>query len=143
MPSIINPTEPEGPSWKARALMASRQDPLMAAIIRVLVGRPAFARDSKGALHLGVIPGFGPKFRITEDSLVTATQVDSNGDMTRNVILCDTADLRDNLNRLADAITASDAERAELFAAFRACVLDDMRAITAPDDPLSRVQRKL
>lgn len=115
----------------------------MAAIVRAIIGRPAFMRDAKGMLHLGVLPGFGPKFRITEDSLVTGTQVDSNGDMRRNVILCDTADLRDNLNRLADAIQASDAERIEMFRAFTSCIQDDMRAIVAPDDPLSHRQTKL
>lgn len=135
--------ETAAPSWRARALTASRRDPLTAAIVRVMVGRPAFERDKEGRLYLGVLPGFGPKFRITEDSLVTATQVDRNGDMKRNVILCDTADLRDNLNRLADAISATDQERTEIFKAFTSRVMDDMRAITDPNDPLSRVQKRL
>lgn len=128
--------------WKLRALRASRQDPLLAAILRVMVGKPAFT-FWKGEPVFGTVPGFGPKFRINEDGLVLATQVDSSLEVKLNVVICDTDDLRSNLNRLADHIKASDDERQEMFTSLRACIYDDMRSIVDPDDPLSREQRKL
>ncbi len=128
--------------WKIRALRATRQDPLLAAILRVMVGRPAFQFHA-GEPVFGVVPGFGPRFRINEDGLVIATQVSANFEVKLNVAICDTDDLRGNLNRLADHIAASDGERQEMFSALRATIYDDMRAIDDPDDPLSRRQTSL
>lgn len=138
----MNLTPKPSASWKAKALLASRSDPLMAGILRVMVGRPAFAFDDQSRIIPGVLPGFGPRFRITADGVVTGTQVNQTGDIHYRVALCDTEDLRDNLNRLADAIAASDDERREMFAAFVSCVHDDMRAIINPADPLSTIQKR-
>lgn len=122
-----------GRPWEARALVASRGDPLLAAIIRVIVGRGA---DK-------VLPGFGPKFYIDESGLVLGVQVDSNGSSTKLVALADTDDIRGNLNRLADHIHASDDERIAIFAAFGKTIMFDMRSVKDPDDPLTRPVERL
>jgi len=109
----------------------------------VIIGRPAFSRDENGRIVPGVVPGFGPRFYIDEAGLVIGTTVQSDGKVRNRVALCDTDDLRDNLNRLADAIKATDDERRAMFEAFVKTVAHDMRAIVHPDDPLSTVQRKL
>lgn len=126
-PSII------GEHWKLRALRASRSDQLMAAVVRVMVGQSAAV----------VLPGFAPKFLITEDGLLVGIQVDSNGSVIPNVVICDTDDMRSNLNRLADHIKATDAERKQMFDEFGKTILHDMRTIVDPEDPLSRVQKTL
>lgn len=136
----MNPNTPD--HWKLRALRAAREDGLLSAILRVMVGRPAFQFVGSTPVY-GVLPGFGPRFRIDESGLVIATQVNADGAVTHNVVICDTDDLRSNLNRLGDTIRATDDERGEMFSALRSVIYDDLRSITDPDDPLSRVQRKL
>lgn len=140
-----------GKPWQVRAIEACAvgERPALAAFLFSLMGKPAFSyepdgsplyyRTSDGRLRAG----FGPTFAIRTDGHVLGWELLRDGETIQITDIGSTRQTCDNLNRVADVISATDDERAHMFALFRKAISVDYRAILDPDDPLSRIQRKL
>lgn len=141
-----------GEPWAVRAAKALRFEAdkqMIAAVIRSIQGCPAFSyytdpnghQDQSQLIFSGTV-GFGPTFVIDTrgDIIAWAVSRDSSISMVR---LGTTREVCDELNRVADKIKATDDERSTMFAALKKGISVDYRAILDPEDPLSRIQRKL
>lgn len=140
-----------GEPWEVRAVKAAKVQgkPAVAALLFTIMGKPAFTCDQDGTIVLyhtsdnRLRTGFGPTFVINTIGHVLGWELLRDGDTVQIADLGSTRHLCDSLNRVADVIDATDDERAAMFAGFRSTISVDFRAILDPDDPLSRIQRKL
>lgn len=108
--------------WSYRAVNESRGNstPLGAVLLAVL---------GQNAKHP---PGFGPSAVISPDGRLLSNFVDRGGRMTVGYDLGPVGVIRDRFRILADQINATDAEREDLFLAFRRWVSHDYRSILDP-----------
>lgn len=140
-----------GKPWEVRAIEAAKAHgkPAIAAFLFSIMGKPAFTYDPDGTIVLyhtsdgRLRAGFGPTFAINTSGRVLGWELLRDGETVQMIDLGSTRDCCDNLNRVADVIQATDDERAAMFAEFRRSISVDYRAILDPDDPLSRIQKRL